>query len=157
MRTSIILGIASSMLLASCSPTAITPSATVTTLSPDSERLFRLSWEPVPEHDGTHVRLRGYVENLYGESAARVQLLAQALDTSSNVVDQKIEWLPGTVSAFGRAYYEIPNVRPANQYRVTVWAFDRGRGPSTEKTAPWAEAPPARSLTTGKNGRGDRI
>src|SRR5262245_23240730 len=157
MRTSIVLGIASSMLFASCSPTSTTPSATVTTLSPDSERLFRLSWETVPEHDGTHVRLRGYIENLYGESAARVQLLAQALDTSSNVVDQKIVWLPGTVSAFGRAYYEIPNVRAANQYRVTVWAFDRGRGPSTEKTAPWAEAPPARSLTTGKNGRGDRI
>ena len=114
MRTSIVLGLAGSMLLASCSPTGITPSATVTTLSPDSERLFRLSWEAVPEHGGTHVRLQGYVENLYGETAARVQLLAQALDSSGTVVDQKIEWLPGTVSAFGRAYYEIPNVRPAN-------------------------------------------
>jgi hypothetical protein len=157
MRTSFVVGIATSMLLASCSTGAIAPSATVTTLSPDAERLFRLSWESVPERDGTHVRLSGYVENLYGEVAARVQLLAQALDTSGNVVDQKIEWLPGTVSSFGRAYYEIPNLRPANQYRVTVWAFDRGRGPSTGKTAPWAETHTARSLTTGKNGRGDRI
>ena len=132
MRTSTRLGIVSSLLLASCSTAAITPSATVTTLSPDAERLFRISWEPTPEHDGAHVRLRGSLENLYGETAARVQLLAQALDTSGNVVDQKIEWVPGTVSPFGRVYYEIPNLRPANQYRVTVWAFDRGRGPSTE-------------------------
>jgi hypothetical protein len=127
----IVLGITVSMLLASCSTAAITPSSTVTTLSPDAERLFSLSWEPIPERDGAHVRLRGYLENLYGETAARVQLLAQALDTSSNVVDQKIEWVPGTVSAFGRVYYEIPNMRAANQYRVTVWAFDRGRGPSS--------------------------
>ena len=131
MRTWVVVGLASSLLLASCSSAAITPSATVTTLSPDSERLFRLSWAPSSEHDGAHVRLSGYVENLYGETAARVQLLAQALDTRGNVVDQKIEWLPGTVSPFGRAYYEIPNMRPADQYRVTVWAFDRGRGPSS--------------------------
>jgi len=131
MRTSIALGIAASMLLGACSGPATTPSATVTTLSPDAERLFRISWEPSPEHDGSHVRLRGYLNNLYGESAARVQLLAQSLDTDGNVIDQKIEWVPGTVSSFGRVYYEIPNMRPANQYRVTVWAFDRGRGPST--------------------------
>jgi hypothetical protein len=156
MRTFFVVAIATSMLLASCSTAAITPSATVTTLSPDAERLFRLSWESVPEHDGTHMRLRGYVENLYGEVAARVQLLAQALDTSGNIIDQKIEWLPGTVSSFGRAYYEIPNMRSANQYRVTVWAFDRGRGPSTGKIAPWADTHTARFPTTG-NGRGDWI
>jgi hypothetical protein len=131
MRTSLALVIASSMLLANCATAAITPSATVTTLSPDAERLFRISWETTPEHDGTHVRLRGYLDNLYGETAARVQLLAQALDTSGNVVDQKIEWVPGTVSSFGRVYYEILGMQQANQYRVTVWAFDRGRGPSS--------------------------
>jgi len=131
MRRSIALIIAGSMLLSSCSTGAITPSATVTTLSPDSERLFRISWEAIPEHDAARVRLRGNLDNLYGETAARVQLLAQALDTSGNVVDQKIEWVPGTVSSFGRVYYEIPNLRQASQYRVTVWAFDRGRGPSS--------------------------
>jgi len=131
MRISVALVIASSMLIASCSTAAITPSATVTTLSPDAERLFRISSETTPEHDGTHVRLRGYLDNLYGETAARVQLLAQSLDTSRNVVDQTIEWVPGTVSSFGRVYDEIPGMRRASQYRVTVWAFDRGRGPSS--------------------------
>ncbi len=124
MRESIVLGITVGLLLASCT-TAITPSATVTTMMPDAERWFRLSWEPVPEHDGAHVRLRGYLENTYGEAAGRVQLLAQALDTSGNVVDQKIAWVPGAVPAFDRVYYEIPGMRTADRYRVTVWAYER--------------------------------
>jgi hypothetical protein len=71
------------------------------------------------------VRLRGYLENTYGEAVGRVQLLAQALDTSGNVVDQKIAWVPGAVPAFDRVYYEIPSMLTANRYRVTVWAYER--------------------------------
>ena len=125
MRASIVLGITVGLLLAGCTTAAITPSATVTTLAPDAERWFRLSWEPVPENDGVHVRLRGYLENTYGEAVGRVQLLAQALDSSGNVIDQKIAWVPGAVPAFDRVYYEIPNMRTANRYRVTVWAYER--------------------------------
>ncbi len=33
-------------------------SATVTTLTPDAERLFRLSWEPISEQDGAHALRR---------------------------------------------------------------------------------------------------
>ncbi len=125
MRESIVLGITVGLLLASCTTAALTPSATVTTLMPGAEQWFRLSWEPVPESDGVHVRLRGYLENTYGEAVGRVQLLAQALDTSGNVVDQKIAWVPGAVPAFDRVYYEIPNMLTAHQYRVTVWAYER--------------------------------
>jgi hypothetical protein len=125
MRESIVLGITVGLLLAGCTTAALTPSATVTTLAPGAESWFRLSWEPVPEIDGAHVRLRGYLENTYGEAVGRVQLLAQALDTSGNVVDQKIAWVPGAVPAFDRVYYEIPSLRTANQYRVTVWAYER--------------------------------
>jgi len=125
MRESIVRGIAVGLLLVSCSTSAITPSATVTTLVPDAERWFRLTWEPVAESDGARVRLRGYLENTYGEAVGRVQLLAQALDSSGNVIDQKIAWVPGAVPAFDRVYYEIPNMRTANRYRVTVWAYER--------------------------------
>ena len=125
MRTTIVLGVAMGMLLAGCSTAAITPSATVTTLTPDAERWFSLSWEPVPENGGAKVRLRGYVANAYGEPVGRVQLLAQALDASGNVVDQKIAWVPGAVPAFDRVYYEIPNMLPASRYRVSVWAYER--------------------------------
>ena len=112
-------------LVAGCANELVTPSASVTTLMPGSERWFRLSWEAVPERGSDLRRLRGYVENTYGEPAARVQLLGQALDTSGAVVGQKIWWLSGTISGFGRVYFEIPNMPPAEQYRVTVWAYER--------------------------------
>ena len=95
MRESIVLGIAVGLLLVSCTTSAITPSATVTTLAPDAERWFRLTWEPVPESDGARVRLRGYLENTYGEAVGRVQLLAQALDRSHGC---PVRCLPSTAS-----------------------------------------------------------
>lgn len=125
MRNFLVLASAVGMLLASCSPVAITPSATVTTLTPGADQWFRLSWEPVAESNGKHVRLRGYVENAYGEAVGRVQLLAQAFDASGNVVDQKIAFVPGAVPAFDRVYYEIATMPPASRYRVSVWAYER--------------------------------
>ena len=118
-------------MLAGCSTAAVTPSASVTTLMPDSERWFKLSWETVPERDGASQRVRGYVENTYGEAVGKVQLLAQALDGAGQVVGQKVEWLSGgVVGGFGRAYFEIPKMPKADHYRVTVWSYERiqGRG-----------------------------
>jgi hypothetical protein len=125
MRILMVLRIAVGMLLASCSTVTTSPSATVTTLAPDAERWFRLTWTAAPEKDGTRVRLSGYLENTYGEAVGRVQLLAQAIDSGGNVVDQKIAWVPGAVPAFDRVYYDIPNVLAAHEYRVTVWAYER--------------------------------
>jgi len=124
MRTSV-AALAIGTLLLGCSTAALTPSATVTTLAPDADRWFNISWEPTPERDGAHVRLSGYLGNTYGEPVGRVQLLAQALDPSGGVVDQKIASIPFAVPAFDRVYYEIPNVLAASQYRVTVWAYER--------------------------------
>ena len=113
------------MLLASCAGADVAPSATVTTLAPDAERWFNLTWEPTTERDGMHVRLRGYLGNTYGEPVGRVQLLAQAFDPSGSVIDQKVAWVPGAVPAFDRVYFEIPGIRVAARYRVTVWAYER--------------------------------
>ncbi len=125
MRTSIALAMTIGLLLVSCSTAGLTPSATVTTLAPDADQWFNISWEPTPERDATRVRLSGYLANTYGEPAGRVQLLAQAFDSRGALVDQKIAWVPGAVPAFDRVYYEIPNVLAANRYRVTVWAYER--------------------------------
>src|SRR5919198_775222 len=84
-----------------CATSEITPSASVTTLMPDAERWFRLSWEATPEA-GDARRLRGWVENTYGEAAGRVQLLAQALDANGVLIGQRLEWLPVTIPGFGR-------------------------------------------------------
>ena len=112
------------VLTAGCATPEITPSATVTTLMPGSERFFRINWEVSPERGDTR-RLSGYVENTYGEGVDRVQLLGQALDGSGAVVGQRLQWVIGAIPGFGRAYYEIPGLPAAEHYRVTVWAYDR--------------------------------
>jgi hypothetical protein len=115
------------VLAGGCATSDVTPSATVTTLMPDSERWFKLSWETAPDK-GDSRRLRGYVENTYGEAAGRVQLLGQALDTNGAVVGQRLAWVSGVIPGFGRVYFEIPQMPKAEAYRVTVWAYDRIQG-----------------------------
>jgi hypothetical protein len=112
-----------------CATAQTTPSATVTTLMPDSERWFRINWEASPERGGQTRRLSGYVENTYGEAAGKVQLLGQALSSSGDVVGQRLQWVHGAIPGFGRVYYEIPGMPPADNYRVTVWAYERLQAP----------------------------
>jgi hypothetical protein len=114
---------------AGCTTVETTPSATVTTLMPDSERWFRINWDVRPERAGESRRLSGYVENTYGEAAAKVQLLGQALSSSGDVVGQRLQWVHGAIPGFGRIYYEIPGMPAADHYRVTVWSYERIQAP----------------------------
>ena len=109
---------------AACATPGLEPSATLTTLAPDAQYWFKIDWEANPDRDG-QIKLRGYVVNTYGEAAGHVRLLAQALDAAGNVVTQRLEWVPGVVPGFGRAYFEVPKMPPADQYRVTVWSYHR--------------------------------
>jgi hypothetical protein len=63
-----------------------------------------------------------------------MQLLLDALDGDGRVVAQQISWIPGTVTAFSRGYFEIPAQQRAEAYRVRVLAFDRLQGA-------WHQAP----------------
>ena len=123
----LMMAVGLALVAAGCATPDTTPSATVTTLMPGSERFFRVNWDVRPERGDTR-RLSGYVENTYGEAAARVQLLGQALDTSGAVLGQRLQWVHGAIPGFGRVYYEIPGMPPADHYRVTVWAFERIQG-----------------------------
>lgn len=116
--------ILTAVLVGGCTTAETQPSESVTTLMPDALRWFKLTWEAVPQSDG-RVRLRGYVENTYGEPATRIQLLAQALDASGKVVGQKIQYLPYTLPGFGRAYYEVAGLPQSDHDRVTVWSYER--------------------------------
>jgi hypothetical protein len=98
------------------------PSETVTSISPGAEHWFKIDWEPVPRPDGT-VRLEGFIQNTHG-TAARVRLLAQALDPSGKVIAQKLWWLD-TIPGFGRVSYRIPGLPRAEHHRVTVWSYTR--------------------------------
>lgn len=115
------------VILSACATADNQPSENLVTLMPDSLRWFKLSWEAVPESDG-RVRLRGYVENTYGEAATRIQLLAQALDVSGKVVGQKLQFMQETIPGFGRAYYEVAGLPQADHDRVTVWSYERIQG-----------------------------
>ncbi len=99
-----------------------TPSGTTTTAIQGWERYFRMDWSAQQKAAGREID--GYIYNLYGAGALRVQLLAQGLDQSGNVVGQKIEWVQGGVPALNRAYFRVAGLPPANTYRVSVWAFD---------------------------------
>ena len=86
------------------------------------ERYFSVTWE-TSEWRGQPY-LSGYILNQYGATATRVQLLADGLDSSGQVVAQRVEWLGSTVPGFSRTYFEIPIPGPASSYRVRVFAFD---------------------------------
>jgi hypothetical protein len=86
------------------------------------ERYFAVSWEAFERGGRPH--LGGYVANQYGAPAWRVQLLVEGLDSSGQIVAQRIEWLGGDVGPFSRRYFEVSVPGPASSYRVRVFAFD---------------------------------
>ena len=111
-----------SVLVTGCAAAGLTPSSSVTTIMQGWEHYFRLDWTPQAHPDG--VDIDGYVYNKHGAPAGNVQLLAQALDATDNVVGQKLAWVHGEVPNFGRSYFKISGLPQAQQYRVSVWAFD---------------------------------
>jgi len=116
----VLLGLA----LAGCAGrgAGVMPSATVTTAIQGWEHYFRLDWAPTEKPTGQEID--GYIYNSYGAAASNVQILAQTLDKSGNLVAQRIAWVPGTVPALNRAYFRVPGLPTGDQYRVTVWGFD---------------------------------
>ena len=103
--------------------------ASLTTLIPGWERYFAVEWTAAPEPGGLR-RLDGYVFNRYGEYAADVRLLVQALDASGAVVDQRVVWGPTGVGGFGRAYFNARHLPAADHYRVSVWDYRLIQGAS---------------------------
>ena len=98
------------------------PSGGMTTLIPGWERFFTLQWTVEPEPGGSR-RLDGYVYNNYGQYAADVRLLVQAIDASGVVVDQRVVWGPTGVGGFGRSYFTASNLPASDHYQVFVWDY----------------------------------
>ena len=57
-----------------------------------------------------------------------MQLLGVALDASGSVIARRLEWVPVVIPSGDRVYFEIRNMPPAAEYRVTVWAYERLKG-----------------------------
>ena len=133
MRVSRLPSLAATVLLtitaAACTTAETAPSAAVTTLDPAGSRWFQLQWATTQMVGSNAQSVEGYILNNNGE-AARVQLLAQALDASGQVVDQRINYPEAPVPGFGRSYFHIGPLAAADHYQVTVWSayfFQGGR------------------------------
>jgi hypothetical protein len=100
----------------------LVPSATTTTAIVGWESWLRVDWTANARPSGHEIE--GYVYSKHGTDIVNVQLLAQGLDASGNVVGQKVEWVYGGVPALQRAHFRIPGLPAAASYRVSVWAFE---------------------------------
>src|SRR6267142_4121077 len=90
---------------------------------PGWERYFRVSWEPFERRGQPY--LRGYIVSSYGATATRVQLLVDSLDSSGQIVAQRVEWLGGSTCQDSRVRTSrFPFVNKPRVYRVSVFAFD---------------------------------
>ena len=89
---------------------------------PGWESKFSVEWKDTPAQDGSRL-LFGRVTSRYGQYAEPFLLLGQALDSSENVVSQRVERVPGGVPGFNSTYYEISRMVAADHYRVTVWSY----------------------------------
>ena len=110
---------------AACAGTGLTPplSMTATTLTAGWEQHFTVEWAAAADQSQSSRKLSGYVYNRHGELVTHLRVLAQAVDAAGAVVGQRIAFVPGGVSGFGRAYFEVPNLPATDNYRVSVWDY----------------------------------
>ncbi|HMH48988.1 MAG TPA: hypothetical protein VK548_02050 [Candidatus Acidoferrum sp.] len=94
-------------------------------LTVDWPQYFRIDSES-SVRDGRAV-VTGKVWNTTIWGAKRIRLLVDAVDAGGQVVNQKIIWLGVDLAPGTHAAFEVP--MPASPgYRVSVFAFDSGRG-----------------------------
>ncbi len=55
------------------------------------------------------------------------RFLVEGLDDRGGVVRQHVAWLGNSIGPLGTVYFDVP-VEPAASYRVTLFAYDQGRG-----------------------------
>jgi hypothetical protein len=85
---------------------------------PDTERWFRVEWQPGQSAKRGPV-VSGYVYELAGRPADSMQLGVDRLDATGAVTGTHIAYVMGMIPAGGRAYFEVP-VAAAPGYRVRV-------------------------------------
>jgi hypothetical protein len=123
-RALILLAVA--VAVAACGGLGPHPTSQLTTVNPAWVSWFTLDYGA--DGDGSARRVSGYVHNGYGEEAAEVMLLTQALDRAGAVLGQHVT-IAGSVPPLSRKYFEVRNLPAADQYRVTVWSFTFQQSP----------------------------
>ena len=98
------------------------PSSTRTTLTSGWEQHLTIDWAAAEQSPNAR-KVTGYVYNQTSERVVSIRVLAQAIDSAGSVVGQRIAYIPGGVGRFGRAYFEVPGLPVAEDYRVSVWDY----------------------------------
>ena len=51
----------------------------------------------------------------------------EGLDDKGGILSQRVVWLGGNIGPFETVHFDV-RVEPATNYRVTIFAYDQGRG-----------------------------
>jgi len=86
------------------------------------EQHLSITWNPVQQHGRTEIE--GYVINRSPYRFGRLRVLVDSLDDAGRIVDQRVSWVHGELPGDSRLYFEVP-VKPASNYRVSVFSYDR--------------------------------
>ena len=91
----------------------------------DWQQYFRVESESSVQAGRSLVK--GKVWNIAPWRATKIQLLVDAVDAGGQVVNQRVVWLGADLTAGTHASFEVP-MPASSAYRVSVFAFDSGRG-----------------------------
>ena len=102
-----------------------TAASLLQSLNVDWPQYFRIESEPLAR-DGRTV-VKGNVWNTANWSTKKIQLLVDAVDAGGQVVNQRVVWLGVDLAPGTHAAFEVP-MPASSTYRVSVFAFESGRG-----------------------------
>jgi hypothetical protein len=94
-------------------------------LTVDWPQYFRVESESSVR--GGRTVVNGTVWNTATWATKRIQLLVDAVDAGGQVVNQKVVWFGVDLAPGTHAAFEVP-MPTSSAYRVSVFAFESGRG-----------------------------
>ena len=87
------------------------------------ERFFRVEATGGQGRGGRPI-VSGYIYNDYGNAAGRIQLAIESLDASGQVVGRSLMHVDGTITPYGRLYFEVPAGTAGATYRARIHYFE---------------------------------
>jgi hypothetical protein len=87
------------------------------------EQHFTVESQATPRPDGSSL-VWGYLGTDSPYTFRQIQILVDALDSSDQLVAQRLSWVIGTLSWPSRLFFQVP-MPVAAGYRVQVFSYDR--------------------------------
>ena len=84
------------------------------------EQFFRVQWDATRQ--GDQALVEGYITNVWGFTALKLQLLVTGYNASGETVGQRLAWGPSEIDYGARVYFNV-SVPTAASYDVAVFAW----------------------------------